>query len=172
MQRSWWWEGEEREEEGKPLQLSDKLASYETHSYIKVKQRRTEMWDVVARGWRSSFSSHLSTGSSGKKHKCKKSRCFWPQRSMFGPTDALRNRPSSSSAARWRSHSQPARTQIPRLRRRQAVNIFIKCNLASICRYVSLMWPSGAGHQRTGWMPGTAGIMKANACVSECTERR
>lgn len=77
----------------------------------------------------------------------------------------------SASAPRWPRVSQTARTQILRLHRRQAVNIFIKCDLASICCYGSLMWPSGAGHQRTGWMPGTAGIMKANARVSECTER-
>lgn len=46
--------------------------------------------------------------------------------------------------------SQTAGTPVPRLHRRQAVNVFMKCDLASICSKGSLMWPSGAGHQRTG----------------------
>lgn len=42
--------GERGEEEGKPLQLPDNLASYETQSYVKKKQRESEKWDVVTRG--------------------------------------------------------------------------------------------------------------------------
>lgn len=76
-----------------------------------------------------------------KKHRKKK--MFLAQTSMFGHNYLHQHHGGTQSQS-------DMRTQILRLHRRQAVNIFIKCGLASICRYGSLMCPSGAGHQRTG----------------------
>lgn len=145
--------GEEREEEEKPLRLPDNLASYET----RLRKTEAEKEGNVGRGdERVEFCSPPGSSVTGvvrkeaKMAKKKKKRTHRNEDVLHkrARLDApARSETRSSSSA---PQSQTARGQILRLRRRRAVNVFIKCDLASICRPGSSRRPSGAGHQRAG----------------------
>lgn len=100
---------------GKAVQLPDNLAGHDTLSYVEMKQRRTEMWGAVTRWRNSSFSSSHPSGK--KRENTGKPRCFQPAHAnMCGHPRVVRTSVSTTVG-------QSQRTQIPRLRGHQAVNI-------------------------------------------------